>query len=265
MSIVQPHFREAGAGPGVVCLHSNASNSAQWRGLMDLLSTDHLVIAPDSYGIGKSPDWCSDRQIALQDEVDFIEPVLAAAGTPFALVGHSYGAAVALLAALAHPARVNALVLFEPTLFSLVDAHMAPPNGVDGIRSSVHHAGLALDAGDQDAAAAHFIDFWMGPGSWAAFAPPRKLAVAASVVNLRRWSHALFTEATPVQAFAALDLPILYMLGRASPESAHAVANRLLPVLPRVTVVEFPGLGHMAPITHPERINAEIAKFLREV
>ena len=108
---------------------------------MDLLSTDHLVIAPDCYGSGKSPDWCSDRQLASQDEVDFIEPVLAAAGTPFALVGHSYGAAVALTGALAHPARVNALVLFEPALFSLVDAHMAPPNGVDGIRSAVHHAG----------------------------------------------------------------------------------------------------------------------------
>ena len=28
-----PFFREAGAGPGVVCLHANASTSGQWRGL----------------------------------------------------------------------------------------------------------------------------------------------------------------------------------------------------------------------------------------
>ena len=33
-----PFFREAGAGPGVVCLHSNASNSNQWRSLMDTLA-----------------------------------------------------------------------------------------------------------------------------------------------------------------------------------------------------------------------------------
>ena len=45
------------------------------------------------------------------------------------LVGHSYGAAVALIAALACPERVRALVLYEPTLFSLVDADAPPPNG----------------------------------------------------------------------------------------------------------------------------------------
>ena len=34
----EPFFREAGTGPGVVCIHSNASTSGQWRGLMDLLA-----------------------------------------------------------------------------------------------------------------------------------------------------------------------------------------------------------------------------------
>ncbi len=33
--MIEPFFREAGTGPGVVCLHSNASTSGQWRGLMD--------------------------------------------------------------------------------------------------------------------------------------------------------------------------------------------------------------------------------------
>ena len=33
-----------------------------------------------------------------------------------------------------------------------------------------------------------------------------------------------------------------------------------VPVLPRVRTVEFQDLGHMAPITHPELVNAEIAK-----
>jgi hypothetical protein len=34
----EPFVREAGTGPGVVCIHSDASTSAQWRGLMDLLA-----------------------------------------------------------------------------------------------------------------------------------------------------------------------------------------------------------------------------------
>ncbi len=258
----QPFLREAGSGPGVVCIHSNASTSAQWRGLMDRLSASHHVLAPDSYGSGKSPDWPSDRKISLSDEVRFIEPVLALAGSPLTLVGHSYGGAVALMAALANPARVKALVLFEPTLFALVDAHSPPPNGADGIKGAVAAASAALDAGDKGAAAGHFIDFWMGPGSWAATPEQRKPAIAESMANVRRWAHALTTEPTPLEAFSALDMPILYLLGERSPESAQAVARLLIPALPNVRKVVLPGIGHMAPVTHPDLVNAEIVRFI---
>lgn len=117
---------------------------------MDEISPDHRVLAVDSYGSGRSPDWHSELEISLRDEVDFIEPVLALAGAPVALVGHSYGGAVALLAALADPGRVRALAIYEPTLFALVDAAHPPPNGADGIRNAVSAAGAALDAGDRD-------------------------------------------------------------------------------------------------------------------
>jgi pimeloyl-ACP methyl ester carboxylesterase len=257
-----PFVRQAGAGPGVVCIHANASSSAQWRSLMDLLAVSHRVLAPDLYGAGKSPDWHSDCEITLRDEVSFIEPVLTLAGVPFTIVGHSYGAAVALIAAILNPGRIRALMLYEPTLFALVDAQQPPPNGADGIRNAVAAAGAALDTGDRDRAAEHFIDFWMGGGSWEATPSERRPTIAKSVVNVRRWAHALLHEPTLVQAFASLDIPILYMLGEKSPESARAVARVLVPVLPRVRTVEFQGLGHMAPITHPELVNAEIAKFL---
>ena len=80
-----------------------------------------------------------------------------------------------------------------------------------------------------------------------------------------RLAHALFREPEPLQAFARLDIPILYMVGDRSPESAQAVARILIPSLPRVKTVRFPELGHMAPVTHPEPINAAIALFLSEV
>ena len=259
-----PFFRESGAGPGVVCLHANASSSSQWRGLMERLVLRHHVLAPDLYGSGNSPDWHSAREIALRDEAAFIEPVLARAGAPLSLVGHSHGAAVALIAALANPGRIRALAVYAPTLFSLVDAQSPAPNGADGIRNAVLAAGAALDAADPDAAARHFIDFWMGAGSWAATPVQRKPAIANAIVNVRRWAHALLTEPTPATAFAALDIPVLYMMGSASPESAKAVARVLVPALPRVRVLEFPGLGHMAPVTHPELVNAAIAGFLVE-
>ena len=248
-----------------MCIHANASSSTQCRSLMDLLSPTHRVLAPDCYGSGKSPEWLSDRKIRLDDEVDFLEPVLTAGGESCILVGHSYGAAVALIAALRHPERVRALALYEPTLFAVVDAEKAAPNGADGIRNTVTASGAALDAGDREGAARLFIDFWMGDGSWDRMPEQRRPAIADSVVNVRRWGHALFTEPTPTQTFASVRVPVLYMVGETSPESAQAVARVLLPVLPRVRPVRLAGLGHMAPVTHPEPINAEIARFLGDV
>lgn len=232
---------------------------------MDRLAGRYHVLAPDSWGSGKTAEWPSDRVIRLQDEVDLLEPVFARAGASFVLVGHSYGAAVALMAALRHPGRVRALALYEPTLFAVVDARQAPPNGVDGIRNAVAAAGAALDRGDRDLAARCFIDFWMGSGSWDATPGQRKPPIADSVANVRRWAHALFTEPTPAEAFAGLDVPMLYMLGADTPESAQAVSRVLLPLLPRVEVVRFPGLGHMAPVTNPEAVNAEIARFVDSI
>jgi pimeloyl-ACP methyl ester carboxylesterase len=259
-----PHVRESGAGPGVVCLHANASSSAQWRGLIERLSPRMHVFAPDLYGAGNSPEWPSERTITLADEVALLEPVLRTAGTPFALVGHSYGAAVALIAALAHRERLAALVLYEPTLFALIDADGPSPNDADGIRDAVADAARALDRGDLDAATRRFIDYWSGSGSWDRVPEQRKPALAKAIANVRRWEHALFGETTPLAAFASLEMPVLVLTGGRSTASAHGVVRQLLGTLPRAEVVEFPGLGHMGPVTDAATVDPVIAQFLLE-
>lgn len=259
---MQPFYREAGAGPGVVCLHSNASSSSQWRALMEALAPHFHVLAVDSYGAGKSPAWPADREVMLKDEVALLEPVFARAGDPFMLVGHSYGAAVALVAAALQPRRVRALALYEPTLFSLVDADSPPPNDADGIKHAVAGAVAALDRGDPDGAAQCFIDFWMGEGAWARTPEARKGPIVASMANIGGWGGALTGEPTSLEAFGRLDMPILYMTGKRSPASSLGVAKVLAPVLRRVEVVEFEKLGHMGPITHPDLVNTAIVEFL---
>lgn len=255
-------FREAGSGPGVVCLHSNASNSGQWRALMDRLAPEFHVVAPDLYDSGRSPEWPSDRAMRLQDEVDLIEPALARAGAPLALVGHSYGAAVALMAALANPGRIRAIALYEPTLFSLLDAESPAPNEAEGIRDAVRDSGAALDRGDRDAAAERFIDYWSGTGTWKSLPDQRRAPIAASVANVRRWGHALLEEPTPLAAFRALEVPVLYMTGRRSQASALGVARLLSGTLPIVERVDFGDMGHMGPVTHADAVNEVIRRFL---
>jgi pimeloyl-ACP methyl ester carboxylesterase len=258
-----PFSREAGRGPTVICVHSNASHSGQWRGLMDRLADRFRVVAVDSYGSGKTPDWPSAHTIQLADEVELLAPVLAAASTPAYLVGHSYGGAVALKAALMHPGRFGGLALYEPTLFTIVE-HVTPRE-VDGIREAVAQGAACLERGDGDGAGRSFIDFWMGAGSWDAMPAERKPAMVQSVANIRRWAHALFREPATVEDLRQLAAPVLCMTGGKSPRSSLSVAELLMRTLPNAQRTTFANLGHMGPVTHPEPVNAEIERFLQEV
>ena len=259
-----PFFREAGEGPALVCLHANASTSGQWRPLMERLAGRYRVIAVDSYGAGKSAEWPGKRMLQLADEVALLEPVFQAAGATFHLVGHSYGAAVALKAALLQPRRVRSMALYEPTVFALLEEEQPGQPAAQEIHAAAQDAARAVERGDLDAAGERFIDYWMGEGSWQAIPPARRPAVAASMRNIAHWEHALSTEPTPLAAFANLRIPVLYMVGARSRASARGVARLLTRTLPQVTLRELDEVGHMAPVTHPELVNAHIEAYLGE-
>ena len=258
---MKPYFREAGSGPAVVCLHSNASTSGQWRALMERLSGRFRVIAVDAYGAGKSPDWPAGTPGRLDDEIALLEELLR--GLPeFHLVGHSYGAAIALKAALRYGARVKSLALYEPTLFALLLAQDARHPAAQGIRDAAEAAAAAVDRNDLDAAGERFIDYWMGAGAWSAMPQARRPAVAQSMRGIRYWAHALMNEPTPLAAFAQLAAPVLYMVGGSSPASSRGVFDLLKTTLPAVRVKQFDDLGHMGPVTHPDVVNPFIEEHL---
>jgi pimeloyl-ACP methyl ester carboxylesterase len=145
---------------------------------------------------------------------------------------------------------------------SLIEAEGPAPNDSDGIRDAVAATPAALQAGARHEAARCFIDHWMGSGSWANTPQERKAVIADSVVNVRRWAHALFTEPTSISEFGQLEMPVLYLTGGRSTQSAHGVARRLVKALPNVTHVDLADLGHMGPITDPEVVNRAIEDFL---
>lgn len=163
-NLAEAYFREAGSGPAVVCLHCSASTSGQWRPLMDLLADRYHVIAPDLYGSGKTPLWPAERPMWLDDQIALLEPAFERAGDAFHLVGHSYGGAIALKAALRFATKLKSLVLYEPVLFSvlLADAPQSEAaREIMDVRDDTAHLG-------PEAVAERFIDYWMGAGTWAA-------------------------------------------------------------------------------------------------
>ena len=108
-------------------------------------------------------------------------------------------------------------------------------------------------------AVAAVMSVWMKPGATALAVTPN---LPSSMASVRAWEHALFGEPTPLAAFARLEIPVLYMIGKRSPMSSLGVARLLTRALPRVEVVELDDMGHMGPVTHPDAVNAVILRFL---
>ena len=259
--MAEAYFREAGSGPAVLCLHCSASTSGQWRPLMEQLADRYHVIAPDLYGCGKSPAWRGERPLWIDDQIALLASAFERAGERFHLVGHSYGGAIALKAALRSTAKLKSLVLYEPVLFSVLLSgapQSAAAREIVAVRDDVV-------SGDAKAAAERFIDYWMGRGTWAATPEARRGTLVDAVTAQKPEWHSAFNEPTPLEAFAALDVPTLLMTGTASTAAARAVARLVGGVLPRVRVEAVEGLGHMAPVTHPAEINKRIERFLSDL
>ena len=257
-----PFFREAGVGPSVVCLHSSTSSSGQWRALMDRLAGRFRVIAVDLYGSGKTVAWPQDQPMRLDDEIALLRSVFLAAGDRFHLIGHSYGGAIALKAALTHQDRLISLVLYEPVLFSVLMASASQSDAAREIVAVRDDTIRLVEKGDFNATAERFVDYWTGDGAWAAIPEPRRPGIAQAVRAVKPEWHALFHDSTPLEAFVSINIPTLLLTGTRSKASALAVARLLTKVLPRVRVQEIEGVGHMAPVTHPELINPLIERFL---
>jgi pimeloyl-ACP methyl ester carboxylesterase len=225
---------------------------------MDLLANRFHVIAADLYGCGKSSPWPEERPMWLDDQLDLLAPVFERAGDRFHLVGHSYGGAIALKAALRYRGRVLSLALYEPVLFALL-MREAPESAaaleIAAVRDETTNS-------DPAAAAERFIDYWMGRGTWAATAESRRAGLVSAVRAVTPEWHSAFYEPTPLEAFRAIEAPALLLTGTASTAAARAVARLVAGALPHVQVEELEGAGHMAPVTHPQRVNPLIERFL---
>jgi pimeloyl-ACP methyl ester carboxylesterase len=132
------HYIERGAGDAVVLLHGNGSMVQDFEssGLVDVAAKEFRVLAFDRPGFGHSDRprgkvWTPDTQ------ADLIAHALAKLGISKAIVlGHSWGASVAVAIGIRHPALARALVLasgyYYPSLRPDAVASLAPSLPVIG-------------------------------------------------------------------------------------------------------------------------------------
>jgi pimeloyl-ACP methyl ester carboxylesterase len=129
---VRLHYVERGAGEPLVLLHGNGSMIQDFEssGLIDWAAKNYRVIVFDRPGFGHS-DRPRDVIWTPAAQAELINKALQRLGVSHALVlGHSWGASVAIALALKHPELVRGLVLasgyYYPTVRGDVVALSSP-------------------------------------------------------------------------------------------------------------------------------------------
>ena len=164
---LQNHLRKAGEkGPNMVLLHGWPQTSYCWRGVMEALSPEYRMAAPDLRGFGDSakPDGPYDKATVAGD-IRAIMDELGIART--ILVGHDIGARVALRMALDTPERIESLIIINGRYPPLGDLRTSEPDqAVERWYFFFHqYPDLveALVSKDVRAYYQHFLDHWSHP------------------------------------------------------------------------------------------------------
>jgi len=257
--MTQLAFTEDGAGVPVVCLHSGGFTSRQWKRLSSVLASTHRVVLPDLLGYGATGAWPKGAPFHYEQDVDAVLALLATLGEPAHVVGHSYGGFVAAHVALRTPVR--SLSLYEPVTMSVLD----PVDDRDAL-DSLYTVKQTWDAdanGHDEGWFQSFVDWWNGPGAWAAMPEDARVAFRAVGQKLFYEVATLFADRTGRAGFAPLaNIPTLVMGGARTPMTERRTIERLA-ALTGAPLEILEDAGHMGPITHHARVNAAIAAHVR--
>lgn len=233
--------------PTALLIHSGGFTSRQWRKLGDALAPRWSILAPDLIGYGAEPRWPDGKPFHFVADVDRLEAMVAAIpDDELALVGHSYGGFLALQLALRR--GVRSIAVYEPVAFGILD-----DGGGDAFAT--------YDPARAEAWLAGFVEWWNGLGAWAALAESTRQAFRDVGYKLSEEVRSLAADRTGAR-YAQVTAPTLVLGGTTSPLAEQRVLDALAATLPRVRLVRFPDVGHMAPITHAAQVNAEIVAHL---
>ncbi len=249
----------------VIALHCSGAGAAQWRQLGDALDSRYELVAPEHYGCDSVGPWSGERAFTLADEAVRTIGIIDRSDCKVHLVGHSYGGGVALRAAVERPNRIASLTLYEPSAFHLLKAMGARGAvALAEIQAIATQIGEAVITGDYRGGVSSFVDYWGGPGAWAALRPSVQAALTRWTPKAPLDFRALIDEPTSASAYADLRFPALIMRGERAPAPTRLIAETLPTLMPAARLVVIPGAGHMGPLTHASEVNAAIERHIAD-
>jgi pimeloyl-ACP methyl ester carboxylesterase len=257
---VELAHRIGGDGPPVVLIHGSWDDHRSWDEVAARLRATCRVLAYDRRG--HSASTAPPGQGRIGEDVEDAAALLERHGlAPASVVGHSYGASVALLLAVRRPDLVRRVVVHEPPLYAL----LAGDDEWDAVRrkagETMAEVAAALIDGEVEVAARRFVEeVAFGAGSWPGLLCERGratvLANADTWLDQSRDPDRLAVDVTPL---ATSGIPVTVTTGTATIAAFAEIARRLVAALPESELVPIDGAAHGAHLSHPERFAAVVA------
>lgn len=254
------HARTFGKGSrSALALHCTLAHSGAWKGIGQALSDCLTLTAVDLPGHGRSRAW--QEKLGVQDDcMEAVQPFLHAA---IDLIGHSFGATVALRLALENTSMVRSLTLIEPVFFALAKANDLAV--FEGYLKQNTPFQSAFESGDRALAAQKFYSLWGDGQPWDALPETTRQDMIDRIHLVADQGGALFED--PAHQLVPgrleqMDVETLLIEGETSPPIISAIHRELARRLPNVRRAVIANLGHMAPIHHPVPVAQEIRALL---
>ncbi len=250
----------SGTGRPLVAVHGTTSDHNAWRFVRPLLEPHLTLYAMDRRGRGRSGDaepYSLDAEYA--DVAAVVDAAAAAYGSPVDLLGHSYGGNVAF-GAVQRTANVRRLVLYEGWPPPNVEHRTYSPQALARLDN------LLAQGRREEMMAAFFREVVLVTEeelSEVKAAPtwPLRLAAAHTVPREMRAFGAQAFD--PAQA-AAIDVPVLLVVGSDSPAEIRADPEVVAAALPDARIVTLDGQAHMAHLTAPDLLAKAVLDFLHD-
>jgi pimeloyl-ACP methyl ester carboxylesterase len=235
-----------GAGPPIVFIHGDVVGPAStWRKQRELAERWRLIV-PSRPGFGQSP---ALRRGDFEIEAPLFAELL---GDGAHLVGHSYGAVIALLAAAERPAAVRSLTVSEPGCLR-VAAGVPVVDEMIANGERLFREGTVLE---NDL----FLQLFRSGAGSSHTTPDRLPDDLLHGVELLKAERPSWEAEIPVERLASAGFPILVVSGGHSP-AFEAVCDALAAGLSAERAV-ITGRGHTVPSTGAP-YNERLEAFLR--
>lgn len=269
-------YDEHGSGEPLVFVHGSASDYRTWQAQRDEFAKRYRVITYSrrfhwpNETIQQGTDYSMAEQL---DDLHALVRLLDA--SPAHLVGHSYGAFLALLAAIREPGLARSLVLAEPPLVTLFVSDTPKPLEMLKLAATrprtaaailkfgatgVAPATRAAKNGDAKAAMRIFGRAVLGPEPFHRLSAERLQQVDANAFA----AEFLGSGFLPLDAgqIRKVRTPTLILNGQCSPRIFHRFNDALAELLPHARRIAIEGASHIMHEDNPSAYNDAVGSFL---